>query len=136
MPTIFRDQKSLVQSLVNGPVGLSSSHRSLTIDTHDCTVLRGTVLTKCSEIVSLLIVCRSSPSSALCAGDVQSLLETYDRDRRVLPPPVVPWKWGWTKSAETWNGRIAMLAIVVILLLEVTTGHGVLNHWPYDEWTN
>ena len=70
------------------------------------------------------------------AGDVQSLLETYDRDRRVLPPPIVPWKWGWTKSAETWNGRIAMLAIVVILLLEVTTGHGVLSHWPYNEWTN
>jgi len=70
------------------------------------------------------------------AGDVQSLLETYDRDRRVLPPPVVPWKWGWTKSAETWNGRIAMLAIVVILMLEVTTGHGVLNHWPYDQFHN
>jgi len=70
------------------------------------------------------------------AGDVQSLLETYDRDRRVLPPPVVPWKWGWTKSAETWNGRIAMLAIVVILMLEVTTGHGVLNHWPYDQFNN
>lgn len=77
------------------------------------------------------LICRFS-----VAGDVQSLLETYDRDRRVLPPPVVPWKWGWTKSAETWNGRIAMIAIVVILLLEVTTGHGVLNHWPYDEWTN
>lgn len=78
----------------------------------------------------------SNPGDAMVPlGDVQSLLETYDRDRRVLPPPVVPWKWGWTKSAETWNGRIAMLAIVVILMLEVTTGHGVLNHWPYDEWT-
>ena len=68
------------------------------------------------------------------AGDVQSLLQTYDRDRRVLPPPVVPWQWGWTKSAETWNGRIAMLALVVILLLEVTTGRGVLNHWPYNDF--
>ena len=48
------------------------------------------------------------------AGDVEALLETYDRDRRVLPPPVLIWKWGWTKSAETWNGRIAMLAIVVV----------------------
>ncbi|DBB00443.1 TPA: Ferrochelatase-2, chloroplastic [Trebouxia sp. C0006] len=79
----------------------------------------------------------SNPSDAMVPlGDVQSLLETYDRDRRVLPPPVVPWKWGWTKSAETWNGRIAMLAIVVILMLEVTTGHGVLNHWPYDQFNN
>ncbi|KAL3147499.1 hypothetical protein ABBQ38_014555 [Trebouxia sp. C0009 RCD-2024] len=79
----------------------------------------------------------SNPGDAMVPlGDVQSLLETYDRDRRVLPPPIVPWQWGWTKSAETWNGRIAMLAIVVILLLEVTTGHGMLSHWPYDEWTN
>jgi len=50
----------------------------------------------------------------LAAGDVEALLETYDRERRVLPPPVLIWKWGWTKSAETWNGRIAMLAIVVV----------------------
>jgi len=48
---------------------------------------------------------------------VEALLETYDRERRVLPPPVLIWKWGWTKSAETWNGRIAMLAIVVVRLL-------------------
>jgi ferrochelatase len=45
----------------------------------------------------------------------------------VLPPPVRVWKWGWTKSAETWNGRIAMLAIAIILLLEVTTGRGVIT---------
>ena len=59
---------------------------------------------------------------------MDALLETYDKDRKVLPPPVLVWKWGWTKSAETWNGRIAMLAVVVILLLEVTTGHGVLSN--------
>ena len=57
------------------------------------------------------------------------ILETYDRQRRVLPPPVRMWEWGWTKSAETWNGRIAMIAVLVILLLEVTTGQGVLTHW-------
>ena len=68
-------------------------------------------------------------------GDVQSLLETYDRDRRALPAPIVPWQWGWTKSAETWNGRIAMIALVVILLLEVTTGRGMLSHWPYSDFT-
>lgn len=45
---------------------------------------------------------------------------------QVLPPPMLMWKWGWTKSAETWNGRIAMLALVLILLLEATTGQGVV----------
>lgn len=48
----------------------------------------------------------------------------------MLPPPVFMWKWGWTKSAETWNGRIAMLAIVIVLVLEVATGQGVLSHVP------
>ena len=62
---------------------------------------------------------------------MEALLETYDRERRVLPPPVLIWKWGWTKSAETWNGRIAMLAIVVVLVLEVVTGQGVLSRLPF-----
>ena len=59
---------------------------------------------------------------------MDALLETYDRDRKALPPPVLVWKWGWTKSAETWNGRIAMLALVLILLLEATTGRGVITN--------
>lgn len=58
---------------------------------------------------------------------MDTLLETYDRDRKVLPPPMLMWRWGWTKSAETWNGRIAMLALVLILLLEATTGQGVVT---------
>ena len=61
---------------------------------------------------------------------MEALLETYDRERRVLPLPVFPWKWGWTKSAETWNGRIAMLAMAIVLILEVATGQGVLSHVP------
>ncbi len=38
---------------------------------------------------------------------MEEILQTYDRERRVLPAPVRMWEWGWTKSAETWNGRIA-----------------------------
>lgn len=67
--------------------------------------------------------------SAYAAGSVQELLGTYDRSRRVLPAPVKPWEWGWTRSAETWNGRIAMLAVLVLVLLEVTTGRAVLTQW-------
>lgn len=59
-------------------------------------------------------------------GDLEALLGAYDRERRALPAPVGPWEWGFTKSAETWNGRVAMLAIIVILLLEVTTGQSIL----------
>lgn len=59
-------------------------------------------------------------------GDLEALLGAYDRERRALPAPVGPWEWGFTKSAETWNGRLAMVAIIVILLLEGATGHSIL----------
>ncbi|KAH7566107.1 hypothetical protein JRO89_XS08G0087600 [Xanthoceras sorbifolium] len=62
-------------------------------------------------------------------GSVEELLATYDSKRRELPPPVTVWEWGWTRSAETWNGRAAMLAVLVLLVLEVTTGEGFLHQW-------
>lgn len=62
-------------------------------------------------------------------GSVEELLAAYDSQRRELPPPVTFWEWGWTKSAETWNGRAAMLAVLVLLVLEVTTGQGFLHQW-------
>ncbi|CAL5057691.1 unnamed protein product [Urochloa decumbens] len=62
-------------------------------------------------------------------GSVEELLAAYDSKRDELPPPVIVWQWGWTKSAETWNGRAAMLAVLVLLVLEVTTGEGFLHQW-------
>ncbi|XP_077221503.1 ferrochelatase-2, chloroplastic-like [Tasmannia lanceolata] len=62
-------------------------------------------------------------------GSVEELLAAYDSQRRELPPPVTMWEWGWTRSAETWNGRAAMLAVLVLLVLEVTTGEGFLHQW-------
>ncbi|KAG2713427.1 hypothetical protein I3760_04G176500 [Carya illinoinensis] len=60
-------------------------------------------------------------------GSVEELLAAYDSQRRELPPPVTVSEWGWTRSAETWNGRAAMLAVLVLLALEVTTGEGFLH---------
>ena len=63
-------------------------------------------------------------------GTVRAVLKTYDRERRTLPPPsLTRWQWGWTRSAETWNGRIAMVAILTVVLLEAVTGEGVLARW-------
>ncbi|XP_073004114.1 ferrochelatase-2, chloroplastic [Typha latifolia] len=62
-------------------------------------------------------------------GSVEELLAAYDSKRGELPPPVIVWQWGWTKSAETWNGRAAMLAVLALLVLEVTTGQGFLHQW-------
>eukprot|EP00271_Cylindrocystis_brebissonii_P006159 TRINITY_DN18783_c0_g1_i1.p1 TRINITY_DN18783_c0_g1~~TRINITY_DN18783_c0_g1_i1.p1 ORF type:complete len:579 (+),score=120.35 TRINITY_DN18783_c0_g1_i1:481-2217(+) len=77
-----------------------------------------------------------APSSCIDArqalvplGSVEELLATYDVQRRELPPPVAVWEWGWTRSAEMWNGRAAMLAVLALLLLEARSGQGVLLAW-------
>lgn len=68
-----------------------------------------------------------SANSIVPIGEVDSLLESYDRERDTLPPPTSVWEWGWTTSAEIWNGRLAMVAILLILALETSTGQGVLS---------
>jgi ferrochelatase len=60
-------------------------------------------------------------------GSVEDLLATYDGERLKLPPPIVVWRWGWTRSAEVWNGRLAMLAVLTLLALEAGTGQGILH---------
>ncbi|MEW5313418.1 MAG: hypothetical protein WDW38_004989 [Sanguina aurantia] len=62
-------------------------------------------------------------------GELDALLQAYDRERSALPSPVVMWEVGWTKSAETWNGRIAMVAILMIVILECATGQSVVRDW-------
>ncbi|CAN6906040.1 unnamed protein product [Brassica oleracea] len=52
-------------------------------------------------------------------GSVEELLATYDSQRRELPAPVTMWEWGWTRSAETWNGRAAMLAVLALLIFKL-----------------
>eukprot|EP00798_Chlamydomonas_sp_ICE-L_P003892 gene3892-13961_t len=69
-----------------------------------------------------------SSGSLVPQGDLEMLLEAYDRERRTLPSPVVMWQWGWTRSAEAWNGRLAMLSILIILAFEVATGKSVLQN--------
>ncbi|CAK8568013.1 unnamed protein product [Lathyrus sativus] len=62
-------------------------------------------------------------------SSVEELLATYDSQHRELPSPVIVWQWGLTKSAETWNGRVAMLAVLLLLFFEVTTPDSVFHQW-------
>lgn len=39
------------------------------------------------------------------------------------------WVWGFTPQAESWNGRLAMLGFVSVLLIELFSGEGVLHFW-------
>jgi ferrochelatase len=43
---------------------------------------------------------------------------------KIYPPE--RWEWGMTTSAEVWNGRIAMLGFIA-LVIELVTGHGLLH---------
>jgi hypothetical protein len=54
-----------------------------------------------------VMAAREPTTSLVPSGSVEELLEVYDRERMELPPPVSVWEWGFTKSAETWNGRLA-----------------------------
>jgi len=37
------------------------------------------------------------------------------------------WEWGFTVSAENWNGRLAMLGFFFIVIIELITGKGFLH---------
>nr|BDA97241.1 high light inducible protein [Cryptomonas curvata] len=39
----------------------------------------------------------------------------------------LPWVWGFTTSAENWNGRMAMLGFLFTILIESITGKGVIH---------
>lgn len=71
----------------------------------------------------------AAKSAAVPPASVADLLSTYDSDRLALPPPVAVnwWRWGWTRSAEMWNGRLAMLAVVCLLVLEARARTGLFQ---------
>lgn len=39
------------------------------------------------------------------------------------------WLWGFTPQAESWNGRLAMIGFVSVVLIELFSGKGVLHFW-------
>ncbi|MBD1852622.1 high light inducible protein [Leptolyngbya sp. FACHB-711] len=39
------------------------------------------------------------------------------------------WVSGFTPQTESWNGRLAMLGFVSVLLIELFSGQGVLHFW-------
>lgn len=56
--------------------------------------------------------------------------EKSEANREIQQPYVyqgTQWKWGFTPSAEIWNGRLAMLGFLAVTLIEIATGCGYLR---------
>ena len=54
------------------------------------------------------------------------LSQAAQMKKKVKMYPQENWEWGMTTSAEVWNGRIAMLGFIA-LMIELVTGHGLLH---------
>ncbi|MGL5925057.1 ferrochelatase [Chroococcidiopsis sp.] len=54
------------------------------------------------------------------------LSQVSQMKKRVKMYPQERWQWGMTTSAEIWNGRIAMLGFIA-LIIELITGKGLLH---------
>nr|ARO91030.1 conserved hypothetical plastid protein [Flintiella sanguinaria] len=37
------------------------------------------------------------------------------------------WSWGFTKGAENWNGRLAMLGFIAVLITELITNKSLVD---------
>ena len=41
----------------------------------------------------------------------------------------ISWSWGFTQSAETWNGQLAMIGFVSAVVTELLVGQGLLSFY-------
>ncbi|MEH2023219.1 ferrochelatase [Nostoc sp.] len=71
-----------------------------------------------NALAQLVIDALRNPSFKLSqAAQMKKMVKMYPQER---------WEWGLTTSAEVWNGRIAMLGFIA-LIIELITGHGFLH---------
>lgn len=69
-------------------------------------------------LANLVVDALNSPSLKLS--------EVTQMKKQVKMYPQERWEWGLTTSAEVWNGRLAMLGLIA-LLIELISGHGPLH---------
>ncbi|MBN3909713.1 MAG: ferrochelatase [Nostoc sp. NMS1] len=71
-----------------------------------------------NALADLVMDALKNPSFKLSqAAQMKKMVKMYPQER---------WEWGLTTSAEVWNGRIAMLGFIA-LIIELITGHGFLH---------
>ena len=58
------------------------------------------------------------------------LEDVYHPPERTKLYPQEKWEWGLTTAAEVWNGRLAMLGFIA-LLVELVSGRGLLHSFGF-----
>ena len=89
--------------------GIYNFHRVPALNTHPLFI----------QALAHLVVDNLEPS-ALTFNQINQMKKKV----KIYPPE--RWEWGITTSAEGWNGRIAMLGFIA-LIVEMLTGHGLLH---------
>jgi hypothetical protein len=56
-----------------------------------------------------------------------NLRNTYQDSQEQIHEPILHWSWGFTPSAEIWNGRFAMIGFATVTVIELLTGNGYLH---------
>ncbi|MDJ0519590.1 MAG: ferrochelatase [Trichodesmium sp. MO_231.B1] len=89
--------------------GISNFYRVPALNTHPVFI---------NDLADLVVEALDTPSRDFSdAIQMKKIIKMYPQER---------WQWGLTTTAEVWNGRLAMLGFIA-LLLELITGHGPLH---------
>lgn len=88
--------------------GIEHFHRVPALNTHPTFI---------SDLASLVTDALNSPSRKLAEVVELERVKLYPQER---------WEWGLTTSAEVWNGRLAMLGIIAVII-EMLVGQGPLH---------
>jgi ferrochelatase len=90
-------------------VGIHNFHRVPALNTHPVFI---------SDLADLVIEALDAPS--------QQFSDVTRPTKQVKMYPQEKWEWGLTTAAEVWNGRLAMLGFIA-LLVELISGRGPLH---------
>jgi ferrochelatase len=70
------------------------------------------------DLANLVVEALEAPPIALAqVTQMKKMVKMYPQER---------WEWGMTTAAEVWNGRLAMLGFIA-LMIELLSGHGPLH---------